>query len=117
MSYLTEPVEVLRRELTAALEGEGFAYNSLRMTWTEYLATALGQSTAYRFKSEGQLLTELDAAYGGSLSYLRASIPHLLDDVAANIGAGGGGGGGDERVTDTAEERVTDDGETRVTDT
>lgn len=92
MSYLTEPAEVLHRELIAALEDQGFSYNPLRMNWTEYLATALGQPNAYLFKSEGQLLTELDAAYGGALSHLRVSIAHLVDDVAANIGAGGGGG-------------------------
>ncbi len=93
MSYLTEQPEALRRDLIAALEGEGFSYNSLRTNWTEYLATALGQPNAYLFKSEGQLLTELDAAYGGSLSHLRVSIAHLVDDLVANIGAGGGGGG------------------------
>lgn len=92
MSYLTEPVEALHRGVIAALEGEGFAYNSLRMSWTEYLATALGQPNAYLFKSEGQLLTELDASYGGSLSHLRVSIAELIDDLTANIGAGGGGG-------------------------
>lgn len=93
MSYLTSSYEQLKRELIAALEGEGFAYNPLTTEFTAYLATALGTPNAYLRKSLGELLADLDAQYGGSLSHLRSSITQLMDDVTANIGAGGGGGG------------------------
>ena len=98
MSYLTTPQGTLEEQVAAALEGEGFPYDPLHMSWGQYLATALGQPNAWLFKSHAQMLSEIDAQYGGSLSHLRASIAQLLDDVAANIGAGGGGGGLGNRV-------------------
>lgn len=112
MSYLTTPQETLEAEVIAALESEGFAYDPLRHTWPQYLATVLGDPTAYLFKSIAQMLSEVDAQYGGSLSHLRASIARLLDDVAANIGAGGGGGGGNELLDEDGLNLLDEDGET-----
>lgn len=92
MSYLTQSYDKLKADLIAALEGEGFSYNPNATSFTEYLSVALGNSSAHLRKSLGKLLSDLDAQYGGSLSELRASIAHLMDDAIANIGAGGGGG-------------------------
>jgi hypothetical protein len=92
MSYLTTPLGTLKAQVITALEGEGFPYDPLHVSWGQYLATALGEPSAYLSKSHAQMLSEIDAQYGGTLSHLRASIAQLLDDVAANIGAGGGGG-------------------------
>jgi hypothetical protein len=96
MSYLTQSYDKLKEELITALEGEGFPYNPNTTSFTEYLSLALGNSSAHLRRSFGELLSDLDAQYGGSLSELRASIAHLMDDTVANIGAGGGGGGGEE---------------------
>ncbi len=92
MSYLTTPQGTLQAQVAAALESEGFPYEPLHMSWGQYLASALGQPNAWLYKSHAQMLSEIDAQYGGSLSHLRVSIAQILDDVAANIGAGGGGG-------------------------
>lgn len=91
MSYLTTSFEELQDALVEALEGEGFAFNPLTTSFPRYLATALGEPNAYLTKSVAQMLSEIDAQYGGSLSHLTSSVAHLMDDAAANIGAGGGG--------------------------
>jgi hypothetical protein len=92
MSYLTTSIDGLAAEVIVDLEGEGFDFNPLTISFSRYLATALGQPNSYLTKSIPQMLAEIDAQYGGSLSYLRSSVAQLLDDLAANIDAGGGGG-------------------------
>lgn len=91
MSYLTTSLDGLKTEVIAALEGEGFAFDPLTTSFSRYLATALGEPDAYLTKSVAQMLSEIDAQYGGVLSHLRASIAQLLDDTATNITEGGGG--------------------------
>lgn len=91
MSYLTQSESELWDAVVAGLEGEGFAFNPLTTTRTQYLATALGEPDAYLTKSFAQLAAEVNGGFGGSLSYLTSSAAQLLDDLATNISAGGGG--------------------------
>jgi hypothetical protein len=91
MSYLTQSEEELWDEVVAGLEGEGFAFNPLTTSRTQYLATALGEPDAYLTKSFARLVAEVNGGFGGSLSYLTSSPAQLLDDLDTNIGAGGGG--------------------------
>lgn len=89
MSYLTQPFEELQREVIAALEGEGFDFNPLTTEFPVYLATCLGDATAYKTKSVPQMLEELNTSFGGSLSHLTSSVAYLVDELATNIGESG----------------------------
>jgi hypothetical protein len=91
MSYLDTSQSDLWNAVVTGLEGEGFAFNPLTTSSSQYLATALGEPNAYLTKSVPRMLAELNASYGGSLSHLTSSIAHLLDDLGTNIAAGGGG--------------------------
>lgn len=88
MSYLTQSEDKLWAAVVAGLEDEGFDYNPLTTTRSEYLAAALGTPNANLTKSFAHLLADLNTSYGGSLSYLTSSVAHLFDDLVTNIGGG-----------------------------
>lgn len=96
MSYLTQSYGELQTEVIAALEtAASLTFNPKTETVTEFYARALGQSTLWKTKDEGELLALLVADNGGStVSDKTYSYASLLDTLLTTLG--GSGGGGDE---------------------
>jgi hypothetical protein len=93
MSYLTQGEASLLADVITGLEGEGFAFNPLTTSLPVYLATCLGDATAYRTKSVAQMLAELNSEFGGdTVSHLSTSVAALLSTLNATLVGGGGGG-------------------------
>ncbi|AZO34186.1 MAG: hypothetical protein EOS76_01500 [Mesorhizobium sp.] len=61
MSYLTQSEASLLADIIAGLEDRGFDYNPLTTSLPQYLATCLGDATAYKRKSVAQMLAELNS--------------------------------------------------------
>lgn len=92
MSYLTQSRAALWAIVVEGLEGDGFPYNPLTTNPNKYLATALGEPTAYLTKSPARMLSELITANGGgSYSHLTTPFNQLLEILGTTLSGGGGG--------------------------
>lgn len=91
MSYLTQSIEELRREVIAALEGEtGLTFTPKTETVTEFYSRCLGDDTLWRTKDEGELLALLNTDNGGSaVSDKTYSYARLIDTLIATLAAEG----------------------------
>lgn len=93
MTHLTQSADSLWAGVVTELGEEGYTFDRLNESRTEFLARALGDPDAFLVKSFGELLAELNSHFGGAvISNLLMNYGELMWTLTDSLDESGGGG-------------------------